>query len=153
MELKKIQELINLMEQTDTKRLAIKQGEFEIELERESKRDQPNLHGTPVAINPMREELDQHRAQASPSHQEDEPDRQGQYVASPMVGTYYSSPTPDDPPFVSEGDVVKKGDVLCIVEAMKVMNEVKAEVEGTVAKILIENGHPVEFGTRLFEIN
>ncbi len=153
MELKKIQELINLMQQTDTKRLAIKQGEFEIELEREPKRDHFTHHGTPGAINPMREELDQHRAQASPSHREDEPDRQGQYVASPMVGTYYSSSSPDDPPFVSEGDTVKKGDVLCIVEAMKVMNEVKAEVEGTVSKILIENGHPVEFGTRLFEIN
>lgn len=74
------------------------------------------------------------------------------YVTSPIVGTYYASPSPDDDAFVKVGDSVKKGDVVCIVEAMKVMNEVKADVSGTVKEVLIENGHPVEFGTKLFAI-
>ena len=69
-----------------------------------------------------------------------------------MVGTFYSSPSPDDPHFVKVGDKIEKHTVVCIIEAMKVMNEVKAGVGGTVAEILIESGHPVEFGTKLFRI-
>ena len=69
-----------------------------------------------------------------------------------MVGTYYASPSPEDPFFVKIGDKVEKNTVVCIIEAMKVMNEVKAGVSGTVSQILIESGHPVEFGTKLFKI-
>lgn len=74
------------------------------------------------------------------------------YVTSPMVGTYYSSPSPEDPPFIKVGDRVEKHTVVCIIEAMKVMNEVKAGAAGVVTEILAENGHPVEFGTKLFRI-
>ncbi len=73
-------------------------------------------------------------------------------IKSPMVGTFYRAPAPDADPFVREGDRIEKGDILCIVEAMKLMNEIKAEVSGTVEKILVENGEPVEFGQVLFLI-
>ena len=74
------------------------------------------------------------------------------YVKSPLVGTFYRAPSPESPPFVEVGSKIKKGDVLCIVEAMKVMNEIKSEVEGTVKEILVENATPVEFGQVLFVI-
>jgi acetyl-CoA carboxylase biotin carboxyl carrier protein len=71
-------------------------------------------------------------------------------VEAPMVGTFYRAPKPDAPPFVSEGDVVKEGQVLCIVEAMKLMNEIEAKVGGRIVKVVVENGQPVEFGQPLF---
>lgn len=73
-------------------------------------------------------------------------------VKSPIVGTFYAAPTPESAPYVSVGSKVKKGDVLCIVEAMKIMNEIESDVSGTVVKILGENGKPVEFGQTLFLI-
>ncbi len=73
-------------------------------------------------------------------------------VKSPMVGTFYTAPSPDQPAYVTAGKKVKEGDVLCIVEAMKLMNEIKAEVSGTVTEILVKNGQPVEFDQPLFKI-
>jgi acetyl-CoA carboxylase biotin carboxyl carrier protein len=69
-----------------------------------------------------------------------------------MVGTFYISPSPEDPPFIKVGERVDKNSVVCIIEAMKVMNEIKANVTGTVAEVLVETGQPVEFGTKLFRI-
>ena len=74
------------------------------------------------------------------------------YVTSPMVGTFYSSSAPDTPPFIKEGDKIDKNTVVCIIEAMKVMNEIKAGVNGTVVELLVESGSPVEFGTKLFRV-
>lgn len=71
-------------------------------------------------------------------------------IKSPMVGTFYRAPAPDAQPYVEKGQTVKKGDVLCIIEAMKLMNEIKAEIPGVVRDILIENGEPVEFGQVMF---
>jgi oxaloacetate decarboxylase (Na+ extruding) subunit alpha len=73
-------------------------------------------------------------------------------VESPMVGTFYRAPTPENPPFVEEGDVVAPGQTLCILEAMKLMNEVKADMEAVVRRIAVENAQPVEFGQVLFEL-
>ena len=77
----------------------------------------------------------------------------GEELLSPMPGTYYSSPTPDDPPFISVGDSVKKGQILCIVEAMKIMNEIEAEPDGIVTKVFVDNGEPVEYNQSLFLID
>lgn len=74
-------------------------------------------------------------------------------VTSPFVGTFYRSPSPTSEPYVKEGQKIKKGDVLCIVEAMKLMNEIESDLSGTVVSALIENGQPVEFGEPLFEID
>ena len=74
------------------------------------------------------------------------------FVTSPFVGTFYRSPSPDAPPFVEVGSAIREGQALCIVEAMKLMNEIEAECAGTIVEILAENGKPVEFGQRLFKI-
>lgn len=74
------------------------------------------------------------------------------YVTSPFVGTFYRSPSPDSAPFVDVGTRIKKGQVICIVEAMKLMNEIEAELEGTIVQILVENGQAVEYGEPLFKI-
>ena len=76
----------------------------------------------------------------------------GEDQLSPMPGTFYSAPTPEDEPFVSKGDVVKKGQVLCIIEAMKIMNEIESEFDGTIMKVNVNNGDPVEYNQSLFVI-
>lgn len=79
-------------------------------------------------------------------------DVKGQYITSPMVGTFYLTPSPESPAFVKVGDKVKADSIVCIVEAMKVMNEIKAGIAGTIVEVCIANGHVVEFGTKLFRI-
>ncbi len=79
-------------------------------------------------------------------------DDDGAYITSPFVGTFYRAPSPDGDPFVDVGDSVVQGQVLCIVEAMKLMNEIEAEAAGTIVEVLVENGKPVEYGDRLFRI-
>ncbi|MGF1468556.1 MAG: acetyl-CoA carboxylase biotin carboxyl carrier protein [Sandaracinaceae bacterium] len=74
------------------------------------------------------------------------------FITSPFVGTFYRSPSPDAPPFVEVGATVRPGQVLCIVEAMKLMNEIEADVQGTLLEVLADNGKPVEFGDRLFKV-
>jgi acetyl-CoA carboxylase biotin carboxyl carrier protein len=88
-------------------------------------------------------------AAAAPAKPAEKP---GHVITSPFVGTFYRTPAPDQPPFAEVGSVVKKGQVLCIVEAMKLMNEIESEMAGRVAEILVENGQPVEFGQALFRI-
>ena len=89
-------------------------------------------------------------AQASAAGEVDE--KKGKPITSPMVGTFYKAPSPDADPFVSVGSVVKQGDVVCIVEAMKMMNEIEAEVSGKIVEICVEDGQPVEFGQVLMYV-
>ncbi len=89
-------------------------------------------------------------AQASAAGEVDE--KKGKPITSPMVGTFYKAPSPDADPFVSVGSVVKQGDVVCIVEAMKMMNEIEAEVAGKIVEICVEDGQPVEFGQVLMYV-
>ncbi len=91
-------------------------------------------------------------AAPAPKAAEKAPEKPGIMVSSPFVGTFYRAPSPDSPAFVDVGSVVKKGQVLCIVEAMKLMNEIEAEVEGKIAEIYVLNATPVEFGEKLFRI-
>lgn len=134
-----IKQLIATLETSKLNRLVVKKGDFEIELEKGGHAAPPQ----PV-----------HRVEAAPAPAAVEAPRvvEGSFVKSPMVGTFYASPSPDQPHFVKTGDRVDAGTVVCIIEAMKVMNEVKAGVSGTVAEILSSNGQPVEFGSRLFRI-
>ena len=89
-----------------------------------------------------------------PTQVEEEKGESGKYhvIKSPLVGTFYRAPSPGAPPFVEEGDIVSKGQVLCIIEALKVMNEIESDINGKVVKILVENGQPVEYGQELFYI-
>jgi acetyl-CoA carboxylase biotin carboxyl carrier protein len=79
-------------------------------------------------------------------------EKKGHLITSPFVGTFYRNPSPDQPPFAEVGSVVRKGQTLCIIEAMKLMNEIESEVAGKVAEILVDNAQPVEFGQGLFRI-
>jgi acetyl-CoA carboxylase biotin carboxyl carrier protein len=88
----------------------------------------------------------------APAAQEKAVEKPGHLVTSPFVGTFYRTPAPDQPAFVDVGTVVRKGQVLCIVEAMKLMNEIESEVPGRITEVLVENGRPVEFGQALFRI-
>lgn len=90
---------------------------------------------------------------AAPPPEEPEPESHLVEVTSPMVGTFYRSPAPDAPAYVEPGDRVQKGQTLCILEAMKLMNELEAEVSGSIREICVENGDPVEFGQVLFRID
>ena len=145
MDVNQIKELIALMRESGTTRLSIRDGEFSLELEMNSVKKQ----ALQPSHNLLQEEMHHHLESASPSVQTHD---EGKFVTSPMVGTYYSAPAPGEAPFVKVGDRIEAGDVVCIVEAMKVMNEVKADISGVVAEVLVENNHPVEFGSKLLRI-
>lgn len=149
MNIKKIQELIELMTENDLTEIEIDQEGTKIKLIRKLNGgyEQQIVHAPvqqvqPVAA-PAAQPLDATKEAAS-NYSE---------VKSPMVGTFYCSPTPDADPYVKVGDVVNKGDVLCIIEAMKMMNEVKSEFSGTIVNIAVENTEPVEHGQVLFSID
>jgi acetyl-CoA carboxylase biotin carboxyl carrier protein len=165
-ELKQIKELMAAMEKAGIKRLSIKETTgFELQLERHedgahaplypqmypptgfSGRD-AGLHGhfPPSPHHPKAASYEE-----TPQEKREEK-VEGRFVTSPMVGTFYASSSPEDPAFVKVGDRVDENTVVCIIEAMKVMNEVKAGISGMIAEILVDNAHPVEFGTKMFRV-
>ena len=91
-------------------------------------------------------------SQAIPAPTKDDESSDDTFITSPFVGTFYRAPSPDAPLFVDIGSVVRPGQTLCIIEAMKLMNEIEAEVDGTIEQILVENGQPVEYGEPLFKL-
>ena len=105
-----------------------------------------------VAVNPEPRALTPAAAAPAAPKAEVKADAPGTIVSSPFVGTFYRAPSPDSPVFTDVGQKVKKGQVLCIVEAMKLMNEIECEVDGTVAEIYVQNATPVEFNEKLFRI-
>ena len=112
--------------------------------------------GLPKAtVSPKQTSSQSNISEMSKTATEESDSSSGDEILSPMPGTFYIAPSPDDPPFVKEGDSIKKGDTLCIIEAMKIMNEIEAEDKGVMKKILVENGQAIEFNQPLFiiEIN
>ena len=163
MEVKQINQLMLAMGRTGIKKLVMKQDNFELHLEREEKAPVRTFDPTmEIEENPMRQDFEKHRqagvvaVQVDSTRQsknsDEKEDSMSVFVTSPMVGTVYHSPSPNDPPFVKVGDRIEKNTVVCIVEAMKVMNEVKAGVAGVVAEVLVDHSHPVEFGTKILRI-
>lgn len=130
------------LEASRLKKIVYKKGDLEIQLEKE---DAPvrAISAEPSAPHPV---------EHPPTKTTKREEVKGNFVISPLVGTYYASPAPDQPPFVKVGDRVSEETIVCIIEAMKVMNEVKAGVSGVVSEVLVDNAHPVEFGTRLLRI-
>jgi len=154
MKLEELRELIRLMKDNQI---------AEIDLEEEGKRvrvvsqqAQPAGMTFTTMSHPMMASgqnfQPEHSSAPAPAPALDPPKKIGVTVDSPIVGTFYAAPTPESPPFVREGDEVEEGALLCIVEAMKVMNEIRAELTGKIVEILAENGHPVEFGQPLFRV-
>ena len=155
MELKQIKELMAAMEKAGIKRLRIKdKDENELELEREDE-SAPHAHPATMPIYTHHEpppRFPAHRGHFPEEPRAEDKKVDGKYITAPLVGTMYQAATPEDAAFVKVGDRVDESTIVCIIEAMKVMNEVKAGMSGTIAEILIDNAHPVEFGTKLFRI-
>jgi acetyl-CoA carboxylase biotin carboxyl carrier protein len=149
-----VKKLVSLVEKTDVTHIAWTRGAEKVVIRRGAvvaavAAPSPVVHAAPVAAPVLAAAAP---AAAAAPKAEAKPDAPGTLVSSPFVGTFYRAPSPDAPPFVDVGQKVKKGQVLCIVEAMKLMNEIECEVDGTVAEIYVQNATPVEFGEKLFRI-
>ncbi|MBM3184283.1 MAG: acetyl-CoA carboxylase biotin carboxyl carrier protein [Chlamydiae bacterium] len=157
MEIEQIKDLMRALEESKLAKLIFKKGDMEIRLEKETVNAPPHTAPrTIVAQNAtdaaFQSEFSLHGERGGARHVESAKEEPGTFVTSPMVGTFYSSPAPDQPVFVKVGDRVDENTIVCIIEAMKVMNEVKAGVSGIVAEVMLDNAEPVEFGTRLLKI-
>ena len=149
MDIKEIKKLIDLMKKNGLTAFEMEKNGFRISLAKESGY-QP---GMAYAVPPPAPVAAAPATAASSASAEVAPEATpGKEVTSPMVGTLYFAPSPESPPFVSVGQAVTPDTVVCIIEAMKVMNEIKAEVAGTIAEITAENGQPVQFGQALFRL-
>ncbi|WXL25165.1 acetyl-CoA carboxylase biotin carboxyl carrier protein [Ectopseudomonas mendocina] len=151
MDIRKVKKLIELLEESGIDELEIREGEESVRISRNSKQaavvQQPIYAPAPVAAAPVAAPVAAAEAAAPAA-----PKLNGNVVRSPMVGTFYRAASPTSANFVEVGQSVKKGDILCIVEAMKMMNHIEAEVSGTIESILVENGQPVEYDQPLFTI-
>jgi acetyl-CoA carboxylase biotin carboxyl carrier protein len=157
--LEDVRKLVQMVEKTDVTHVAWQRGPEKIVIRRGAVGPAPATFAAAPAALPIAAPLvpvaapaPVAAAAASAAKAEAKADKPGTLVSSPFVGTFYRSPSPDSPPFVDVGQKVKKGQVLCIVEAMKLMNEIECELDGTVAEILVQNATPVEFGEPLFRI-
>lgn len=147
MDIRKIKKLIELIEESDIVEIEIREGEESVRLSRYSAVVQPTV---PTVVPTLAVQPAGAAAQA-PAVEEVEK-ISGHIVRSPMVGTFYRSPSPGAKSFVEVGDRVNVGDTLCIIEAMKILNQIEAEKAGVIAKILVENAQPVEYNQPLFVI-
>ena len=137
MDLKKVRELVDIVEKSSMLEFSIKEGKTKITMSRRGVAGQPG-EAVAVSMTPAAQPVDE---------AEDE-----LYITSPIVGTFYASPTPDSKPFVSVGDVVKEGQTVCVLEAMKLMNEIDAEFICEIEAVLVSNEQKVEYGQPLFRV-
>jgi acetyl-CoA carboxylase biotin carboxyl carrier protein len=152
MDLRKIKKLMELLEESGIAEIEVKEGEESIKLSRNITSSAAPLQQ--MVQQPMmapQQQLPQAASQVE-SKKDDSLNQNRNTVNSPMVGTFYASASPESKPFVTVGQSVKKGDTLCILEAMKMMNQVQAESDGKILEILIDNAEPVEFDQPLFVI-
>jgi acetyl-CoA carboxylase biotin carboxyl carrier protein len=156
--LEDVKKLLQLVEKSDVTHIAWQKGPEKVVIRRGNVvtamgAPAPIVHAAPVAASiPAALSSVPAAGSAAGPKGEARSDKPGVEVKSPFVGTFYRAPSPDSPPFVDVGQKVKKGQTLCIVEAMKLMNEIEAETDGTVAEIYAQNASPVEFGEPLFRI-
>ena len=149
MNLKEIKEIINLMNENDLTEIEIEREGIKVKIKK-SGDEGPRImsHAAPTyqieSQSAQRQSNGDATEKAAPSNRNE--------IKSPMVGTFYRAPSPDSPAFIEVGDVVEVGQVVCIVEAMKLMNEIKSEIKGRIAEIPVDNAQPVEFGQALFYV-
>lgn len=151
MDLRKLKKLIDLVEESGISELELTEGEESVRISRQGQAvQQPQQYTIPQQPAPsIQSDTPAPTANVVKEDVVQEPDNA---LKSPMVGTFYRSSSPEADPYVEVGSTVKKGDTLCIVEAMKLLNEIEADRDGTIKKILVENAQPVEFGEPLFII-
>ncbi len=146
MDIRKIKKLIELLETSGIAEIEIKEGEESVRISRAAPSSGQIAHTSPpVAVAPA-------TVPAPPAGSADENIPEGHRVTSPMVGTFYRAPSPGAKPFVEVGQSVGEGDTLCIIEAMKMLNQIEADRAGIILDILVEDGQPVEYGEPLFVI-
>jgi acetyl-CoA carboxylase biotin carboxyl carrier protein len=149
-----IRELVQLVIESGVAEIEVQRGENRVRIRRTVggyRQHEVTIPG-PSATAPPPTPSPEPVTQAPPPLSASAPASNETIVKSPIVGTYYDAPKPGDPPFVKVGDAVESGQVLCIIESMKLMNEIEAEIAGTVVRKLMENGRPVEYGEALFAI-
>jgi acetyl-CoA carboxylase biotin carboxyl carrier protein len=143
-DISQIRKLIRLIQNSDITEIEVTEGDHTVRVSRQGTvATAPAPAVQPIVAAPPA---------AAPAAPAEESAEEENIVTSPMVGTFYRAPSPDADPFVTEGSKVKKGDTLCIIEAMKLMNEIEAEYDGVIEKVLVDNASPVEFGQGLFVI-
>ncbi|ADV47243.1 acetyl-CoA carboxylase biotin carboxyl carrier protein [Nitratifractor salsuginis] len=153
MKFDEIKELMRLFGKSKLDRIQIKQKDFEIEMEKGGETvvveaaPSAQVQATPAPA-AIPASSGSNAAEAAPAPEA----KKGELITSPMVGTFYASPSPDSPPFVKVGDTVRKGQTLCILEAMKIMNELEAEFDCKILEVLVEDGEPVEYDKPLFRV-
>jgi acetyl-CoA carboxylase biotin carboxyl carrier protein len=145
MNIKEIKEILELLKGTDVSELEVARGENVLKVRRGAPAEPRVLAPPPPPPSPP--------AEAPPAPAKEAPKPAVKEVVSPIVGTFYRAPAPDAAPFVEVGSRVTKGQVLCIVEAMKIMNQIESDASGTVVAILVENAQPVAYGQPLFHIS
>ena len=161
MDIRKVKKLIEMLEESNLNEIEIKEGEEAVKLVKSNPAPSNFISSTPAIISEPTQQSPITKPSAPSSEvtvtqeisQTSDVLESGNKMNSPMVGTFYSAPNPESEPFVKVGDQINEGDVLCIIEAMKMMNEVKSEFSGTVKQILVDNAEPVEFDQTLFVIS
>ena len=154
MDLRKLKKLIDLVQESGIGEIEITEGEEKVRISRQGPGGAPIMMAAP-AMQPMGmmpQQATGPSAQPSAAGAPAAPEIQGHVLKSPMVGTFYRAPSPGAPSFVEIGQSVTKGQTLCIIEAMKLLNEIESDATGVVKAILVENGQPVEYGQPLFQI-
>ena len=156
---KELKELIEFLIEKDITEFELERGDVKVRIKRGAPEAAPaeriiTVHPAPVVTAPTspHSAVSGSSPHSTPPAREERAEEGLHMVKSPIVGTYYESPSPGSPPFVKVGDVIEEGQVLCIVEAMKLMNEIEADVSGEIVKMLVKNGQPIEYGQELFAI-
>ena len=158
MNLKELKELIEFLIEKDIAEFELERGDVKVRIRRAGEQSGGHAHGeprffaVPAVGGSAAEAGGAPAAPVAPPPKETAPEETLHLVKSPIVGTFYEAPSPGAPPFVKVGDVVEVGQVLCIVEAMKLLNEIESDVAGEVVKKLGSNGQPIEYGQELFAI-
>jgi len=151
MKFDEIKELMKLFAKSKLDRIKVKEKDFEIEMEKGG--ETVVVETAPATVTPaVNSSASQAAGTPTPVAEESTAAEKGELITSPMVGTFYAAPSPDSPPFVQAGDTVRKGQTLCILEAMKIMNEVEAEFDCKILEVLVQDGEPVEYDKPLFRV-
>lgn len=153
MDIRKVKKLIELLDESGIAEIEISEGDDSVRISRYAQGAAPVVAAAAPPPIPALAAAAPVPAAAAPEAAPAEPEEDGYVVTAPMVGTYYGAPTPGAANYVQVGDKISEGDTLCIIEAMKMMNQVEAEVSGTVKSIRAQNGEPVEYGQPLFVID
>lgn len=154
MDLRKVKKLIELLNESGVGEIEITEGDDSVRISRDSANIvKPSLTTQEIST-PSENKEDRIQKTLTPKETSVGTKNTNQFdVLSPMVGTFYASPSPDEPPYVKIGDTVKQGDTLCIIEAMKMMNQIEADVNGVIKSIRVQNGDPIEYDQIIFVID